>query len=206
MKRYMLKKGMTLVEMMVSISILVMAMGGFSLLFFRAFETNSFVLEEGLTAMSISHAVDVITSDLRRVRQADNGDYPIVSGTDFDLKVFVDIDNDGAVERVHYFLNGDTLERGVTEPVAGTPVTYPSTDDTVFDLAHYVVNTASEPLFTYYNNNYPGDAVNNPLAAPIAVGDVRLIRVWVRMNIDPIKAPNNVNIESFAELRNLNDY
>lgn len=200
------RKGMTLVEVMVSITILVLAMGGFSLLFVRSLQTNSFTLEEGMTAMSTSRAVDSIVDDLRRVRQADNGAFPIVSATDFDLKIYLNADADADTERVHYFLSGDLLKRGVTDPVAGTPVTYPASDDTVTTVATYVVNASNEPLFSYYNKNYPGDTGNNPLSGTITLGDVRLIRVWVRMNIDPIKAPNNINIESFAELRNLNDY
>jgi prepilin-type N-terminal cleavage/methylation domain-containing protein len=200
------RKGMTLVEVMVSITILVLAMGGFSLFFVRSLQTNSFTLEEGMTAMSTSRAVDSVVDDLRRVRQADNGDFPIASAADFDLKVYLNADADDDTERVHYFLSGDLLKRGITNPVAGTPVTYPANDDTVTTIATYVVNASSEPLFSYYNKDYPGDMGNNPLSGTISLGDVRLIRVWVRMNIDPIKAPNNINIESFAELRNLNDY
>ncbi len=199
-------KGMTIVEMMVAITILVLAMGGFTMLFIRSLQMNAFTIEEGTTSLATSRTVDAITSDLRRVRQGDNGGFPIVSASAFDLKVYVNIDNDPATERVHYFIAGDLLKRGVTNPVAGTPVTYPAADDTVTTIATYVVNTGSEPLFSYYNKNYPGDITNNPLSGTISVGDVRLIRVWVRMNIDPIKAPNNINIESFAELRNLNDY
>lgn len=200
------KKGMTLVEMMMAITILTIAMGGFTMLFIHTLQTNSFTIEEGMTSMLTSRTVNTIVSDLRRVRQGDNGDFPIVSASAFDLKVYVNIDGDTATERVHYFLDGDLLKRGIANPIAGTPVTYPAGDETVTTIATYVVNAASEPLFSYYNKNYPGDIANNPLSGTIAVGEVRLIRVWVRMNIDPIKAPNNINIESFAELRNLNDY
>jgi prepilin-type N-terminal cleavage/methylation domain-containing protein len=199
-------KGMTLVEMMVAIAILILAMGGFTMLFIRSLQTNSFTIEEGVTSMQTARTVESITNDLRRVRQGDNGDFPIVSASAFDLKVYVNIDNDTATERVHYFMDGDLLKQGIANPIAGTPVTYPATDDSVKTIATYVVNSASEPLFSFYNKNYPGDTANNPLSGTISLSDVRLIRVWVRMNIDPIKAPNNINIESFAELRNLNDY
>jgi hypothetical protein len=48
--------------------------------------------------------------------------------------------------------------------------------------------------------------VNNPLDTPINVEDARLIRVHLFVNIDPVRAPNNINIESFADLRNLKNY
>jgi hypothetical protein len=73
-------------------------------------------------------------------------------------------------------------------------------------MANFIVNENNNPVFFYYNKNYPGDTVNNPLATPIGVGDVRLIRVHLLVNIDPVHAPNNINIESFADLRNLKTY
>lgn len=201
------EKGMTLVEMMVAITILTLAMGGFTLLFARSLRVNAFTIEEGITSIRTSRTVDAITSDLRRARQGDNGDFPIVSVSDSDIEFYVNIDGDSGTERVRYFLDSDLqlLKRTVADPIAGTPVTYAAagTEETV---ATYVTNEASEPLFSYYNKNYPGDTANNPLSGTISLSDIRLIRVWVRMNIDPIRAPDNINIQSFAELRNLNDY
>jgi hypothetical protein len=120
----------------------------------------------------------------------------------------LDIDGDGVTERVHYWLDSvnDYLMRGVREPSAANPPTYAAGDGTTSIIANYVVNEATEPLFYYYNENYPGDIVNNPLPTPSDIQDIRLVRVLIRMNIDPIKAPNNINIESFADLRNLESY
>jgi hypothetical protein len=119
---------------------------------------------------------------------------------------YADSDQDGQTERIHYFRDGSTLKRGVRLPTAGTPVTYANGDATVTTVATAVVNTGSEPVFTYYNANYPGDTTNNPLATPIAIANARLIKVHLAMNIDPNHAPDSVNFESFAELRNLNEY
>lgn len=197
---------MTLVEMMVAIFILLIAMEGFTLLFLRSFQSNSFILEEGLASAAAARAVNEVVGNLRKARQADNGAYPVASGSDFDLKVYIDIDNDGATERVHYYLSDAKLYQGVTNPNAGLPVTYPSGDQVTTLLLDYVVNTGAQPIFYYYNKDYPTDVVNNPLATPITVNTAKLIRVHLWVNIDPIKAPNNINIESFAELRNLNNY
>lgn len=196
---------MTLVEMLIAISIMLIGMGGFSLLLLKSLGTNKFIIEEGVSSAAVSRATNKIITALRSVRQADNGDFPVESGSDFDLKVYIDIDDDDVTERVHYFLDlvNDQLKMGVTNPLATMPVTYPASDDTVSVLANYIVNTDVDPVFYYYNENYPGDAINNPLVTPINVQDVRLIRVHLLMNIDPVRAPNNVNIESFADLRNL---
>jgi hypothetical protein len=201
-------KGLTLVEMIVAIFILSAGMLGFSLLFSTTWKSNKFILETGVTSIRVNRASSEIINNLRKVRQADNGDYPIESGDDFDIQAYLDIDNDGVTERVHYWLDdaGDRLMRGIREPSAAQPPTYAAGDGTTSVIAEYIVNDATQPLFYYYNENYPGDTVNNPLATPASIGDVRLVRVFIRMNIDPIKAPNNINIESFVDLRNLESY
>ena len=197
---------MTLVEVMVAIAIMLIAMEGFTLLFLKSWDTNKFILEEGMASAAASRATGKIVSQLRSTRQADNGDYPIESADDFDFKVYMDIDKDGVTERVHYFLDqaADQLKVGVTDPVAGTPVSYPAADDTVSVLANYVVNDNANPVFYYYNENFPGDTVNNPIATPAAIDQIRLVRVHLFVNINPVHAPDNINIESFSDLRNLN--
>lgn len=198
--------GMTLVEVLVSIFILTIGMGGFATLFLRSWKMNGFILETGVASAAASRGVDRIVSDLRKIRQGDDGSYPIVSGGNSDLTVFLDVDDDGKTERVHYYLQNGLLKRGVTEPSSTQPVTYPTGDQTVTTIASYVANSGSQPIFFYYNDNYPGDTVNNPLSTPIAVQDARLVRVRLIVNINPNRAPESTTIESFAEFRNLNEY
>lgn len=201
-------KGFSLVEMLAAIFIMGAGMAGFSLLLLRSWNSNKFILETGVAAVQVNRASEEIISNLRKMRQADNGDYPLESGDDFDIVFYADIDGDGVTERVHYWLDSGTerLMKGVREPVAGTPPTYAAGDGTTAVMANYIVNTNTEPLFYYYNSNYPGDTVNNPIAVPVNVSDVRLVRVLLRINIDPIRAPQNINVESFADLRNIETY
>lgn len=201
-------KAMSLMEMLIAVGVSLAAMEGFTLLFLKSWDTNKFVLEEGMASAAASRVTNDIVTELRSVRQADNGDFPVESGDDFDLEVYIDIDDDGVTERVHYFLDLDTdqMKMGVTNPTGSTPVSYPAADDTVTVMANFVVNESSDPVFYYYNENYPGDTVNNPLGTPVSVENVRLVRVHLLVNIDPVHAPNNINIESFADLRNLETY
>lgn len=201
-------KAMTLVELLVAIAILMIGMEGFTLLFLKSWDTNKFIMEEGLASAAASRATNKIVKELRSARQADNGDFPVEAGDDFDLKIYMNADGDDATERVHYYLDQatDQLKKGIADPLNTIPVTYPVADDSVSVMTNYVVNEEDNPVFYYYNNNYPGDAVNNPIATPASVSQVRLIRVHLLVNIDPVHAPNNINIESFADLRNLNFY
>lgn len=201
-------RAMTLVELMVAIAVVLISMEGFTYLFLKTWDTNKFIIEEGMASTAASRATNKIVIQLRAVQQGDNGDYPIESADDFDLVFYCDIDNDGAAEKVHYFLDdaNDQLKLGVSDPLATNPVTYPAGDTTVTVVANYIVNEASNPIFFYYNENYPGDTVNNPLATPSSVGDIQMIQVHLYVNINPVHAPDNINIESFVDLRNLHDF
>ncbi len=201
-------KAMTLVEMMVAIAISLIAMEGLTYLFLKTWDTNKFILEEGMASAAASRATNKIVIQLRAAQQSDNGDYPIESGDDFEVVFYGDIDNDGVVEKVHYFLDlaTDQLKLGVSNPLATNPVTYPVTDDVVSVVTNYVVNDATDPTFYYYNGDYPNDTINNPMATPVAVGAIRMIRVRLFVNINPVHAPDNIHIESFVDLRNLNTY
>lgn len=199
---------MTLLELLIAISVTLIAMEGFTYLFIKTWDTNKFVLEEGMASAAASRATNKIVIQLRAVQQADNGDYPIESADDFDLVFYCDVDDDGVVERVHYYLDqvNDQLNMGVSNPIAGNPVTYPNSDDEVTVVTSYVVNESDNPIFYYYNDNYPGDTVNNPLSTPTNVGNIQMIRVHLFVNINPVHAPDNINIESFVDLRNLHNY
>ena len=198
------KKGMTLVETIVAIGIFAIGIQGFTLLFLKTWKNNSFIIEEGMTSMAVSRCVTELASNLRKIRQADSGEYPIKSGDGFSLTVFLDVDNDGITERVHYYLDQSNLKMGTTKP-SGTPAVYPSGDQQAKIIGSYVTNAQNEPIFYYYNKEYPGDTTHNPLSVPIDVGQVRLIKIHLFVNINPVRAPDNVKIETFAELRNLND-
>lgn len=191
-------------ELLVAMFIFSMGMIGVVLLFSSAWKTNSYVLEEGNAIVIASRALNETIKDLRKVRQADDGSYAIKSIGDFDLVVYLDEEGDNRAERVHYFLDeNNNFKKGVTKST-GTPYSYPDEDQVITTVAQYVMNTPPDPIFTYYNNLYPIDEENNPLTNP-QPSDVRLIGVHLWVNIKPKTAPDNINLESFAKLRNLNE-
>lgn len=207
--RYRAKKGMTLMELIIAIAIALISMEGFSFLLTRSWDMNKFILEEGMASAAASRATNQVVIQLRGIQQAENGDYPIKSSDDFDLTVYANVDEDEAVERIHYFLDqaNDQLKKGITQPNMSTnPPSYPAADGVVYVMMNYIINDATDPIFYYYNGNYPGDVANNPLNTPASPGAIRLIRVHLCVNINPIHAPDNINIESFVTLRNLHSY
>lgn len=199
-------KGLSFVEMIIAIGIFTMGILGFSLLFSKSWQMNSYIYETGQDSFVASRAVGNLVNDLRRARQADNGDYLIKSASDMDLVLYIDIDNDGATEKVHYFLDedADELEMGVTEPSGTNPVTYASADGTVSILASHVVNDSDHPVFSYFGNNYFSD--NTPFSVPVSsdeIADIRMIKASLWVDIRPYHSPDHITVESFAQLRNI---
>jgi len=194
------KKGLTIVEMLIAISIFTMGIAGFSLLFSKSWENNKFILQSGEASFAASRGVQTTIDVLRNARQSDNGSFAIVSADDNDLIIYSNIDDDSDTERVHYYLDNGTFKEGWTDPTDDIPPIYPAGDQTVKDLANDVVNDAGEPVFEYY------DIDNNLLSTPPTVNDVKMVKVYLEININPIKAPNNINIQSYATIRNLSEY
>ncbi|MFZ1735817.1 MAG: prepilin-type N-terminal cleavage/methylation domain-containing protein [Candidatus Moraniibacteriota bacterium] len=205
-QKILILKGMSLIEMIIAIAIFTMGMAGFSTLFLQSWKQNSYTLEMGQTAIAISQSVNKLSRYIREARQADNGSYPVVSANDNDLVFYCDYDKDGVTERIHIYKSGTDIVLGVRDPSGSFPITYASGDATTSVIAQRIVNTGSQPIFLYYDASYPEDSVNNPIVTPATVPNVRLVKINLYMNIDPNHAPDNVNIQSFAEMRNLNDH
>ncbi|EKE11204.1 MAG: hypothetical protein ACD_15C00125G0007 [uncultured bacterium] len=198
--------GMGLIEVMVSIAIFTMSMAGFTALFLRSWKVNSYSFEMGQASHTVSQGVNKVVNYLRKARQGDDGSYPIQSAGDNELIVFSDYNRDGITERLHFYLENGQLKMGATVPTIGIPKTYPVGDQETLILADNIVNASSEPVFYYYNSKYPSDQINNPMVMPLDISDVRLVKVLLKINIDPGRGPENIETQSFVEIRNLNDY
>lgn len=199
------KQGMTLVELLMAMAIFTLGIAGFMLLGIKSWKINASVLEAGTATGKATRALNATVKSLREIRQADNGSYPVKEVGSNSLTVYLNDDNDDAIERVHYYYEASTqtFKKGITQP-STSPVSYPNGDQETKIVANYVVNTSSQPVFEYYDKNYPIDTVNNPMASPVPA-EVKLVKVRLWINIKPLTAPDNVNLESFAEFRNLNE-
>jgi type II secretory pathway pseudopilin PulG len=200
------KSGLTLIEMMMAILIFVIGIAGFTLLFSRTWQINSYTLQLGQASLQASQGLDKLTEYIREVSQADSGAYPIVSADSNDLVVYSDYNHDGVVERLHFYKSGSNILLGITDPTTTLPKTYPAGDQQTITLVSDVVNNGSQPIFSYYNKDYPGDTINNPLTVPAIVSDVRLVKIYLEINTDPARTTNNVEMQTFVEMRNMNSY
>lgn len=193
-------QGMSLVELIVAMSILTMVMGGMSLFFSRIWQTQAFTLQTGQASFMASRGVEGIVDLIRNARTGADGSFPVATATAAEFTFFADTDHDDTIERVHIFYDTastpKTIKYGITEPTTATPPTYPASDGTVYTLANYVVNGASDPVFTYY------DSANSQLSATPIVSTVRMVNVSILVNTGSGNI-GDIVLSSYASLRNL---
>lgn len=94
------------------------------------------------------------------------------------------------------------LKKGIIEPT-GSPVQYPLEQEKITILSSYVRN--SPPIFTYYNGDWPEDTINNPLPTPARLQETKLMQVYLVINVNPNRPPQDFELESFVQLRNLKE-
>ena len=190
------KKGMSFVEMIIAIAIFSLLMVGISMFFAKSWKNYNYVMDTSSSSISAKQTIDNMVNIIRKARNADNGNYPIKSADDNDLIIYSDYDKDGITEKLHYYLNEENLMLGISKP-SGMPLVYPSGDSNVVTIVENVIN-GSQPIFQYY------DGSNNIIGNPsISIAGIRMIKISLTIKS---KTANNLNIESFASIRNLNEH
>ncbi len=207
------RRGVTFVEMIVTIAIFSIIILGSSVFFVRMWTIHRFTLETGIASFIAQRGVDEVVEHIRRARSSQNGAFAIASADSDSIRFYDDYDDDGTVERVHYFLENGTLWRGVTEPMVDTGgiITYAEDDDTVRSIADHVINQSlGEATFIYYGTDGKvfsyNDIAENILIPPVTLAHIRMVKIVLYVNPDAVRAPNHVHIQSFAVVRNLAIY
>jgi type II secretory pathway pseudopilin PulG len=195
--------GFTLLELIIAMfmfTAVVVVAAVISLYYFRDY---SFSFEE---YRALSQTQTVLTSMVREIREArlgDNGAWPIVEASDSSFTFYSDVTGDGRTDRVRYYLSGINLMKGVIEPTA-VPVSYPPGNEVVRIVASDV-DVGSSPVFTYYNGDWPGDLVNNPIAPALRLLNTRLVKLYVRVNVNPNAGSEPYEMTTSVQIRTLKD-
>lgn len=89
------------------------------------------------------------------------------------------------------------LKKGVIKPT-GLPVEYPAGQEQVSIISSYIRN--SPPIFEYF------DADSNKIEEyPARLVDTKLMKVFLVVNVDPNRPPQNFELESYVQPRNLKE-
>lgn len=132
---------------------------------------------------------------------AQGGSYELEQADDQEIVFYADIDQDNIAERVHYWLNGSNLMRGVTEP-SGDPVVYDTGNETTSLVIESIANGA-DPIFYYYNQDWPTDTTNNPLNLGERLLSTTLINVTIGIKTTSSQLQDPVVLSQSVSLRRL---
>ena len=161
--------------------------------FYRA---NAYVLQGTAAINSARTGVTTMASNLREATYGDDGTYPITAAATSTVTFFGDVDKDGGVEKVRIYMIGNTLYRGVTN-AAGNPLSYTGQTQATTTLATYVANGTSTPLFRYYNES------GTELTGTINLAQISSIKMTLKVDINPLRAPDIYTLTESATIRNL---
>ncbi|MCD5396346.1 MAG: prepilin-type N-terminal cleavage/methylation domain-containing protein [Candidatus Pacebacteria bacterium] len=195
MKRLIKKQdGFTLIEALLAIFVFAVGILGLSALAVNLYTTHSYMFEQSQAIFEARQGIKTMVKEIREAREGDDGSYIIEKADDYEFIFYSDIDDDNDTERVRYFLDGKNLKKGVIEP-EGWPIRYPQDKEKISVITSYVRNQS--PIFHYY------DGDGNELKPPSRLKDTKMMSVYLVVNIDPNRPPQDFVLESFVQLRNL---
>lgn len=168
-------KGYTLLELILAIFLFSSIVGFVSFFFLSYLRAYSFSFEHQRIINEAQGGMTQMIREIRKIRNGDNGSWPIIQADDYSFVFYADVTNDGRTDRVRYFLDGTELKRGVIEPTA-VPVSYPPQQETITTIARFVQATSSA-MFRYYNGDWPGDTINNPLPPSQRILNTRFVEI-----------------------------
>jgi len=97
-------RGFTLVETLVVIAIFALIMGALAGSIVMLYRTYGYTWQQSIAIDEARRGIEIMVKEIRGARSGDDGSYPIEKTEDKEFIFYSDIDRDGKVERVRYFL------------------------------------------------------------------------------------------------------
>jgi len=199
MKRKNNQSGLTLIEVLVvgALSVLlgIVVVG----LYLVLNKNQSLIFDDYLDVNTANNSVASLTREIRTARSADTGAYLLERANDQEIVFYSDSDYDGEAEKIRYFLDGTNFSKGVTEATE-YPISYPPEDEFVKVLSTNVRN-GTDPVFYYYNEDWPEDTTNNPLPSPRSLSNITFVKVVIILNTVENNPEGDYVLESDAQIR-----
>lgn len=196
------REGFTLIEVIVTMSVIMLIAGAVVGLNYVVGQTQVLSFNSLLTVESANRVISTLGKELRTSRYSENGAYPIQFADSQEIVFYSDIDYDGDSDRVRYYLDETTLKKDVTEP-AGDPPQYLDDNISTTILSETIRNGGS-PVFFYYDDNFP-ENTTVPLTFPAPVGDVRTVQIVLRSNEQGNFPREDYILDTYIQLRLLKD-
>ncbi|TAN57934.1 hypothetical protein EPN15_02575 [Patescibacteria group bacterium] len=191
------KNGYSIVEIVTTIFIMGILSIAISALFVWGWRTWQYSNDQARAVNAFRKAYDQTVKEIREMQTASNGAYNIERATASEFIFYANTDADDERERVRLTLSGNDLIKGIIQPI-GSPAAYPSGSETAAVIAQFIRNSN---IFSYYDQNFTG--AENPLAFPVNVSSIRLVRFFLSIDTDPNRSPAAFDMSTNIALRNL---
>ena len=196
-KKIFFANGFTIIEALVALGVFVIAILIITAFIINSYKLQNFTYEQSTAISEARRGIETMVKELRETLPGDTGAYPIELAETQEIIFYADFDRDDAIEKVHYWLDGSDFKKGVIE-AGGNPLTYNPANEQVETISRYVRNY-EDAIFIYRDSDYI--ALNTP-ADP---NEVKLINVYLKINMFENRAPMDYELESDVALRNLKE-
>lgn len=193
---FMKTAGMSLVGILVGIAAGMILVVGTALLATRGFNISREHTEQVRVTEDARIQMERLSDAIRDARSLDlTGDglatlAPEVwlqNGAAYDIQFYTNFDEDDEIERLHYFLEGTNLKRGVKDPYNS------EANEEVVVLAKSLRNIAQgKPLFQYYTEDS-----DVPMTAPVATtGIVERVEIILHVDVNEEQIPTTAKVST----------
>ena len=194
-------KGYSILEVMITVAILTLIIGAIGIFQSDIFSLNR-LIQIGLNNQyEAKNIIRPFTGEVREAVSSAQGSYALVETGTSSFIFYSDIDNDLRVEKIRYFLDGNTFKKGIIEPNSDSFI-YDQNTEQIIQVVHNVV---SDNIFEYFDSSYDGTASTSALIFPVNPSDVRLVKVRLQIYNDSNKGLESMLVETQVSIRNLKD-
>jgi len=183
-------KAFTLIEILVVMTIFSIFIAIGTTYIAQSFKSTTFDREEAEAVKTARDAMEITIKEIRGANSSEQGDYTLAKIADFDFIFYSDTNDDGKMEKIEYYREGSFLKRSETPP---GPLNDYNVASSTSIVARYL-NNREDPIFTYYDSGYVNTNVIN---------NVRLINIYLKINVTPERMPADQIVETDVTLRNL---
>lgn len=167
--------GVTLLEVMVTVGIFLLVSAAILTLYIKSIQGNDNISDQLSSEAAVRKLIETsFPNDLRPAESSGVGSFVLSKAEDDEINFYSDVDGDSRPELVRYYLDGNTLKRGVISPT-GEPPQYLSVNESVKTA---LTNINNGSIFTYYDNS------DSPLGQPVNPGVVKAVGISVTIS-DP---------------------
>lgn len=195
------RKGFTLIEIIVGMGIAAIIFFMIGVLGNQFSTIAMFVSQKLQNEQSAKSAIQTMVREIRSAGPSSVGGFAIESASPSSFVFFSDIDGDGLLERIRYFLATSTaatstIQKGITKP-AGNPLAYTTSTEIVRPVLTDSVSTST--IFSYFDANYTG--TEDPLSSPINSLKIRIVKIEMLIDADPATKPEADYFTNTVDIR-----